>query len=77
MITEWLNFISQTDCYDLRELDFSSELGCERIIDNPTQRSGNCLGHIFTDIPGVVAGNAGSPTGTSNHCYPSAIIKTE
>ena len=32
---------------------------------------------IFTDTPGVVAGNVGSPIGTSDHCYISAIIKTE
>ena len=33
---------------------------------------------IFTDTPGVVVvGNVGSPTGTSDHCYVSAIIKTE
>ena len=31
---------------------------------------------IFTDTPGVVAGNAGSPIGTSEHCYVSAIITT-
>ena len=40
-------------------------------------RSGNCLDFIFTDTTGVVAGNVGSPTGTSDHCYVSAIIKTE
>ena len=32
---------------------------------------------IFTDISGVVAGNVSSPIGTSDHCYVSAIIKTE
>ena len=32
---------------------------------------------IFTDTPGVVAGNVGSPIGTSDHCYVSVIIKTE
>ena len=32
---------------------------------------------IFTDTPGVVAGNVGSPVGTSDHSYVSAIIKTE
>ena len=30
---------------------------------------------IFTDSPGVVAGNVGSPIGTSDHCYVSAIVK--
>ena len=61
---EWLNSVSNTDCHGLRALDFSSE-------------SGNCLDPIFTDTPGVVAGNAGNPIGTSDHCYISAIIKTE
>ena len=75
---EWLNSISQTDYHDLRALDFSSESGCDQIIHNPTHRSGNCLDLIFTDTPGLVAGNVGSPViGTSDHCYVSAIIKTE
>ena len=74
---EWLNSISQTDCLDLRALDFSSESGCDQIIHNPTHRSSNCLDLIFTDTPGVVAGNVGSPVGTSDHCYKSATIKTE
>ena len=74
---EWLNSISQTDCHGLRALDFSSESGCDQIIHSPTHRSGNCLDLIFTDTPGVVAGNVGSPVGTSDHSYVSAIIKTE
>ena len=32
---------------------------------------------FFTDTPGVVAGNASSLTGTSNHFYASAIINTK
>ena len=74
---EWLNSIFQTDCHGLRALDFSSESGCDQIIHNSTHRSGNTLDLIFTDTPGVVAGNVGSPIGTSDHCYVSAIIKTE
>ena len=74
---EWLNSITQTDCHGLRALDFSSESGCAQIIHNPTHRSGNCLDLIFIDTPGVVTGNVGSPIGTSDHCYVSAIIKTE
>ena len=74
---EWLNSVSNTDCHGLRALDFSSESGCDQIIHNSTHRSGNCLDLIFTDTPGVVAGNVGSPIGTSDHCYVSAIIKTE
>ena len=74
---EWLNSISQTDCHGLRALDFSSESGCDQIIHGPTHRSGNCLDLIFSDTPGVVAGNVGSPVGTSDHCYVSAILKTE
>ena len=74
---EWLNSISQTDCHGLRALDFSSESGCDQIIHSPTHRSGNCLDLIFTDTPGVVAGNVGSPVGTSDHSYVSAVIKTE
>ena len=74
---EWLNSISQTDCHGLRALDFSSESGCDQIIHSPTHRSGNCLDLIFTDTPGAVAGNVGSPVGTSVHSYVSAIIKTE
>ena len=74
---EWLNFVSNTDCHGLRALDFSSESGCDQIIHNSTHRSGNCLDLIFTDTSGVVAGNVGSPIGTSDHCHVSAIIKTE
>ena len=32
---------------------------------------------MLTDTHGGVAGNVGSPIGTSDHCYVSAIIKTE
>ena len=74
---EWLNSISQTDCHGLKALDFSSESRCDQIIHSPTHRSGNYLDLIFTDTPGVVAGNVGSPVGTSDHCYVSTIIKTE
>ena len=74
---EWLNSISQTDCHGLRALDFSSESGCDQVIHNPTHRSGNCSELVFTDTPGVVAGNVGSPIGTSDDSYVSAITKTE
>ena len=60
-----------------KSLDFSSESGCDQIIHNSTHRSGNCLDIIFTDTPGVVVGDVGSPVGSSDHCYVSAIIKTE
>ena len=73
---EWLNSISQTDCHGLRALDFS-ESGCDQIIHNPTHRSGNSLDLMFTDTPGAVAGNVGSPIGTSDHCHVSPIVKTE
>ena len=70
---EWLNSISKTDCHGLRALDFFSESGYDQII----HRSGNCLDLIFTDTPGIVAGNVGNPVGTSDHGYVSAIIKSE
>ena len=73
---EWLNSISHTDFHGLRAFHFSSESGCDEIIHNPALRSGNCLGLIFIDAPGVVAGNVGSPIGTSDHCYLSVIILT-
>ena len=74
---EWLDSTSNTDCHGLRALDFPSESVCDQIIHNSSHRSGNCLDLIFTDTPGVVAGNVGSPVGTSDHCYVSAIIKIE
>ena len=74
---EWLNSISNTNCHGLRVLDFSSDSGCDQIIHNSTHRSGNCLDFIFTDTPHAVADNVGSPVGTSDHFYVSAIIKTE
>ena len=64
---EGLNSISQTDCHGSRVLDFSSESGCDQISHNPTHRSCNCLDLIFTDTPGGVAGNVGSPIRTSDH----------
>ena len=39
--------------------------------------SDNCLDLIFRDTPCVVPSNIGSSTGTSDHCYASATIKTE
>ena len=35
---EWLKFVSPTDGYDLRALEFPSESGCGQIINKPTQR---------------------------------------
>ena len=74
---EWLNSVSPTDRHGLRALDFSTESGCEQLIQRPTHRSGNTLDLIFTDVPGVVTSNVGSPIGTSDHAFISAIIRTE
>ena len=75
---EWMNLVSQTNCHGLRAPDFSSESVCDQIIHNPIHKSGNCLDLIFTDTPGVIAGNVGIPVGTSDYCYIyiSGIIKT-
>ena len=73
----WLNSVSPTNCHGLRAQDFSTESGCSQLIQRSTHRSGNTLDLIFTDVPGVVSSNVGCPIGTSDHCYISAIIKTE
>ena len=57
---EWLNSISQTDCHGCKSNNFSSGLGCDKIIHDPTLRSGKCLDLISRDTPGVVTGNVGS-----------------
>ena len=72
---EWLNSVSPTDGHGVRAFDFSNESGCDQLINRPTHRSGNPLDLIFTDVPGVVNVNVGSPIGTSDHAYISAIIK--
>ena len=74
---EWLNSVSPTDCHGLRAIDFSTESGCDQLIQRPTHRSGNTLDLIFTDVPGVVTSNVGIPIGTSDHTFVSAIIRTE
>ena len=74
---EWLSSVSPTNCHGLKAFDFSSEAGCEQLIHKPTHRSGNCLDLVFTDVPGVVACNVGTPIGTSDHSYVSLAIKTE
>ena len=73
----WLNSVSPTDCYGLRAIDFSTESGCDQLIQRPTHRSGNTLDLIFTDVPGVVTSNVGIPIGTSDHSFVSAVIRTE
>ena len=67
-IIERLNSIPQTDCHGLKALDFSPESECDQIIHNSTHRSGNCLEFIFTDTPGIVAGNVSNPATTFDHC---------
>ena len=67
-----MNSVLPTDCHGLRAIDFSTESGCDQLIQRPTHRSGNTLDLIFTDVPGVVTSNVGIPIGTSV----SAIIRT-
>lgn len=74
---EWLNSKSPTDCHGLRAIDFSTESGCDQLVHSPTHKSGNTLDLIFTDTPGVVTTNVGSPIGTSDHSFVSAVIKTQ
>ena len=74
---EWLNSVSDTDCHGRRALDFSTESGCEQLIQRPTHKLGNILDLIFTDVRGVVSSKVGTPIGTSDHTFISALIKTE
>ena len=74
---EWLNSVSPTDRHGLSALDFATQSGCEQLIQRPTHRSGNTLDLLFTDVPGVVSSNVGTPIGTSDHTFISAIIRTE
>ena len=74
---EWLSSLSPTDYHGLRSLDFSSEAGCEQLIDRPTHISGNLLDLIFSDTPGIVACNDDTSTRMSDHSYVFAVIKTE
>ena len=74
---KWLNSVSPTDCHGLRAIDFSTESGCDLLIQRPTHRSGNAIDLIFTDVPGVVTSNVGIPIGTSDHSFVSAVIRTE
>ena len=74
---KWLSSVSFTDYHGLRALDFSSEAGCEQLIDRPTHISGNRLDLIFSDTPGVVTYNVGTPIATLDYSYVSAVIKTE
>ena len=74
---EWLSSVSPTNCHGLKAFDFSSEAGCEQLVQKPTHRSGNCLDLVFTDVPGVVGCNVGTPIGTSDHSYVSVTIRTE
>ena len=52
---EWLNSVSPTDRHGQRAIDFSTESGCDQLIQRPTHRSGNILDLIFTDVPGGLA----------------------
>ena len=74
---ECLNSVSPTDHHGLRAIDFSTESGCDQLIQRPTHRSGSTLYLIFTDVPGVITSNVGSPVGTSDHTYISAHTRTK
>ena len=41
-----------------------------------THRSGHCLDIVFSDTPVAVDCNFGIRTGSSDHCYVSATIRT-
>ena len=72
-----MNSVSPTDRHGLRAIDFSTEAGCDQLIQRPTHRSDNTLDLIFTGVPGVVTSNVGSLIGTSDHTYISTHIRTE
>ena len=74
---EWLNSVSPTNHHGISALDFATESGCEQLIHRPTHRSGNTLDLIFTDVPGAVSCNVGTPIGTSDHTFISANIRIE
>ena len=74
---DWLNSVSQTDHHGIAALDFATVSGCEQLIQGATHRSGNCLDLLLTDSPGVVTARIGSPIGTSDHCFVSAVIKVD
>ena len=74
---DWLNSVSQTNPHGIAALDFSTVSGCEQLIQGATHRSGNCLDLLLTDSPGVVTARIGSPIGTSDHCFVSAVIKLD
>ena len=69
--------ISQINCHGFRENYFSSDLGRDKFIYNPTHRSGDCLDSNLTNNPGVIANIVSEPTGNFCHSYASAIFKTE
>ena len=48
---EWLNSVSPTDYHGLRAVVFSTESGCDQLIQKAIHRSGNILDLIFIDVP--------------------------
>lgn len=63
---DWLNCMSLTNHHGLPAYDFSSISVCEQNDSAPTHVSGNCIGLLFTDVPGVDV-SVGASIGSSDH----------
>ena len=77
LITEWLELVSPTDGHGHDALDFYHLSGCEQLARGPTYFSGKRLDLVLTDVPDIVDVFIGTPTGTSDHCFVSCVLRVE
>ena len=64
---EWLGSVSRTDANGRALLDFATSCSCQQLVAGPTQRAGNPLDLVLTDVPGVVSVVVSPPVGRSDH----------
>ena len=74
--TEWLNFVTPTDCAGRSVLDFADMSGCVQLVKESTHNNGNCLDLLFTDVQGMVEVSVDPPIGTSDHSIVSFQLDT-
>ena len=65
---DWL--ISRTtDSHGRSAYEFCFSSGCNQLIDEPTNISGNSLYLVFSDVPSLVSSSVGAFIGSSDHCH--------
>ena len=70
-VREWLKSVSPIDRHGIATFDFANLSGCNILIKELTQKLGNCLDLLLTDVSGVVD----PPLDNSDHSFISFSVK--